>query len=71
LGLGITTTTAGLCIYYWPRKISIGLLIYAPWPEYPIVIIITIANEAQALSGFLLELDKLRMCEITHYQIDA
>jgi hypothetical protein len=39
--------------------------------EYPIVIIITMANEVQALSGFLLELDKSRIYGITHYQIDA
>ena len=57
--------------YYLARKISIGLLIFTPWPGYPIVIIVTMANEAQALSGFLLELDKLRIYEITHYQIDA
>jgi hypothetical protein len=70
LRLGITTTT-GLCIYtidpeniYW----SVDLCTLA---EYPIVIIITMANEVQALSGFLLELNKSRIYGITHYQIDA
>jgi hypothetical protein len=50
--------------YVIDLETSIGLLIYAPWPEYQIVIIITIANEAQALCGFLLELDESRYVKL-------